>query len=367
MKVSILVGVLAAVPALHAQKAAQPDPVPSLQVEFSTNGGTPVSFPSPVVTQLPVCYSGDSCIANVALDRKNFAQIVGVSFDLSGKSHLVDPAAIQNLSYVQILSSTPTPGGAAVLVHGDESNDGIGVRLVPKSGAQPSDRSGLSEGYYVCFFNREGEPTEVHSIDPRYIPAKIAYLDSDQILLLLVDKISEKPVLALMATDGQIVRTLDDQGALTIGGDLVNGSGMKIPNSSRLANPIAANQIMMGAALAGWQIGYAGKRLLLLQPGAKAIVWSILPGGGIRRVKLKMPPGVVASTIVSSDHAWLIRSFIAASDTGLLLEFDPDTGDALRRIDTKGTPPTSVLFASNGDYYAIWWGKSNHSSILKSE
>ncbi len=358
MRLPLILGMLAAFP-LWAQ-TAQSNPISPSEVEFATDGGTPISFPSLAMTQLPVCYSEGSCSAVFALNPQDRKRQIAVYFELSGPDQAVDPAAIENFSYVQILSSTPAAEGVAVLVHGAASDSGVKVRLVPKPGA---DRSGLKEGYYVCLFDRDGKLQSVHTLDSRYKPAKIAYFGADQFVLLRFDTINEKPSLTIMSADGQIVRMLDDQNSLPNGSDLQKGSGIKVDSGA----PEFFKQVAMVGTLSGWQFGYAAKQLLLLEPGADPVIWSISPGDEIRKVKLQMPPGTTAQSIVSSDGAWFVRSFIVASDAGLLLEFDPESGQVLRRIDSKGVPPTSILYAGEGNYYALWWDKDKHPWILKSK
>ncbi len=363
MKLRLIVGILAVFPSLYAQ-TAQPDAIPPLMVEFATVGGKPTSLPSMVITHLPVCYSADSCSADFALDMRNRSRQVAAYFDLSGQEHTIDPAAIENLSHVQLLSSTPTADGVAVLLAAAASDNGIGVRIVPKGDTEaPPGHSRPDINSYVCFFDRDGKPRSVHMLDSRYRPVKISYLGADRILLLLFDTINEKPVLALINQDGQIVRILDDQGSLPGGSDLEKNSALKLDDSA----PESFKQVAMAGTLTGWQFGRAGNYLLMLKPGTDASIWSLSPGGEIRKIKLKMAPGTTASSLTSSDRAWLVRSFIVASDTGLLLEFDPENGQMLRRIDSKGVPPTSILYAEQGNYYALWWDKDEHPWILKSK
>ena len=360
MKLILVLSIVAAFP-LHAQ-SAQPNPIPPVDIEFATGDGTPISLPSLAMTQLPVCYSEDSCSAVFALNSQDRRRQIAVYFEVSGRDQAVDPGAIESLSYVQILSSTPTADGIAILIHGGASDSGAGVRLVPKPGTEP-DRSGLKGGYYVCFFDQHGKLQSVHMLDSRYKPAKIAYFGNDQVVLLLFDTINEKPALTIMNADGQIVRMLDDQSSLPNGSDLQKGSGIKVDGGA----PEFFKQAAMVGALSGWQFGYAAKHLLLLQPGADPIIWSISPSGEIRKVRLEMPSGTTAQSIVSSDRAWLIRSSALPADMGLLLEFEPESGKVLRHIDTKVVPPSSIMFAGQGNYYALWWDKDSHPWILKSK
>ena len=138
-------------------------------------------------------------------------------------------------------------------------------------------------------------------LDSRYRPVKISYLGADRILLLLFDTINEKPVLALINQDGQIVRILDDQGSLPGGSDLEKSSALKLDDSA----PESFKQVAMAGTLTGWQFGRAGNYLLMLKPGTDVSIWSLSPGGEIRKIKLKMPPGTTASSLTSSDRAWL--------------------------------------------------------------
>jgi hypothetical protein len=80
---------------------------------------------------------------------------------------------------------------------------------------------------------------------------------------------------------------------------------------------------------------------------------------------LKVPAGTSAQTIVPTDGPWLVRAFTSATDEGMLLEFDPNTGDLKRRIDAGAVPATSIFYENDNAFYAYWWDKTQHSFILK--
>src|SRR3954451_21836448 len=95
--------------ALSIAQSAQVGLVPSLEINFDTSdGGAPLSLPSFAVSQLPICYSIDSCSLAVVPDPENRAHQLPVMFAVSGKSRAVDPASVNRLSYVQVLTSAPT-------------------------------------------------------------------------------------------------------------------------------------------------------------------------------------------------------------------------------------------------------------------
>lgn len=335
-------------------------PTPSLEIEFSTsNGGAPLSLPSFAISQLPICFSSDSCALAVVTDPQNRAHQLPVMFDVSGKSRAVDPASVERLSYVQVLTAAPTADGIAVLIHAATSGDETGSRVVPKPDKEP-DPSRLHDGYYVSFFDRDGKPDGVYPLDPRYDPVKVAYLGGDRLIVLLFDKVRGAPVLGIMTSDGQLVRILDDQGILPSGDELMKSSSFRLPEHASES----LKHISISGTMSSWQVGYAGNRLLLLEPGASPSIVEVSQSGAMRKVRLKMPEGVTANSIISSDRAWLLRCFpVNSSDAGTLLEFDPENGRVLRQVSTKGTPPTSIFYADQGTYFASWWDKE-HKRVL---
>lgn len=359
MQMKSVVFLLAAIAPSMAQ-SPQVGPVPSLEIKFDTsNGGAPLSLPSFAVSQLPICYSSDSCSLAVVPDPENRAHQLPVMFAVSGKSRAVDPASVNSLSYVQVLTAAPSADGIAVLLHAATSDDSGDSRLVPKSGKEP-DPSKLHDGYFVSFFDRDGKPDGVYPVDSRYDPVKIAYLGGDRFLLLLLDKMRGTPVFGLMKSDGQLLRIVDDEGSLPSGDELAKAASIQLPENAS----DTLKRISISGAMSAWQVGYAGNQLLLLVPGPSPTILEVSQGGAIRKVRLKMPEGTSAESIISSDRAWLIRSFrVGSSDNGSLLEFDPESGSVLRRISAKGTPPTSIFFAAQGVYYASWWDK-DHKRVL---
>lgn len=364
MKAYLFAGFVAGCIAVGGQ-SAPPHSVSSVEVEFEpSEGGAALTLPSFMVSELPVCYSSDSCALAVVPDPQNRGRQLSVMFDVTGRSRAVDPGAVENFSYVQVLNSAPTEDGVAVLVHAATSSEGAGTRMVPKGGAEPN-RSKLHDGYFVCFFDHDGSPDGVYPVDARYEPAKIAYLGGDRLLMLLFDKVRGGPVMGIMTSDGQLVRFLDDQGALPSGDDLSKNSTLTLSANA----PEAVKRIAMAGAMSAWQVGYAGNRLLFLQPGSTPTIFEVSPSGEIRKVRLKMPEGTTANSIISSDRGWLLRCFSDHSpNSGELLEFDREKGSVVRRIATKGTPPTSIFYADGGSYYASWWDKEHgRVFILKSK
>jgi hypothetical protein len=124
-------------------------------------------------------------------------------------------------------------------------------------------------------------------------------------------------------------------------------------------------QVAMSTAISRLTFGYVGGRALLLDPGANAAIWEI-KGTEVGRTNLKMPRGVVAASIVPSDGAWLIRAFVSATDSGMLLEFDRETGELKRQVDSGDVPATSIFLESGNTFYSLWWNAQNQSFIVKS-
>ena len=194
-------------------------------------------------------------------------------------------------------------------------------------------------------------------LDSRYKPAKIAYFGADQFVLLRFDTINEKPSLTIMSADGQIVRMLDDQNSLPNGSDLQKGSGIKVDMALLSFSNKSRWWVHVGLAVRLCRQAAPSPS----SPGRTRSSGPSRPVVKFVKSSCRCRRGQRHNPIVSSDRAWLVRSFIVASDAGLLLEFDPESGQVLRRIDSKGVPPTSIMYAGQGNYYALWWDKAEHS------
>jgi hypothetical protein len=224
------------------------------------------------------------------------------------------------------------------------------------------------EGDFLAIYNRDGTLRSVHRIDAQFQPMKIAALGSDQFMVLGFDRINQRPVVVSIDTSREITRFLDQENALP------NASEFKTFNEKRLGKsravwsgePEVQRAAMLSLGISALEFGYAGNQLLLLQPGIDAIVWSISSGGTIKTVKLKMPPGLTADSILSSsDGSWLIRAFVS-ENMATLLEFDPESGEVRRQIDSEPVLATNIFYEKDGAYYGIWWN-GEHSFIVKSK
>jgi hypothetical protein len=355
MKAIIIFAILSSAVPLVANGQAS-DSIPKVKINFETDGGTPVSLPSMVMYKLPVCSSSSSCYALFALDPTKGFEVVIDGFSASGKSHITDPGAIEGLSYVHILDFAPKDGGVAVLLHASISKNGsVGQKLVPKPSTQPEAASLKESGDYVALFDGEGRLQEFNRLSLRLRPVKLAHLGSERFLVLGIDPANHQSAMAIVTSSGEFVRLIQTEDRLPDGDELLAGMKQKIVPADA---PERMREVGMTAALSRWQFGYAGGRLLLLDPaGENSVIWSISPGGDVRKISLKVPQGATPMSIVSSTDAWLVRAFFPG-DVGALLEFDPDNGTVRRQIDSQPAPPTSIFYADNGTYYALKWNKN---------
>jgi hypothetical protein len=343
------------------------DPPPKWKVDIDPSRGTEVRLPSPAMRLLPQCRGG-MCYAVFALDpfTKDPAHRLPLqiaAFTLSGQSHFLDPSLIQGLTYVAIRDFAPNEdGGVYVLIHAVEKDS------LPKSGGAPDSNTtapstfaqAATSNNYLAVYDSNGQFIGIHHLELQFEPIRMVSL-TEQLLVSGFDRVHNQPVLAILRTDGSLVRLLDDQGTLPDATTLLATAPWKIDKDA----PLLFQQVAISGALSGLTFGYAGGRALLLDPGANAAIWEIR-GTEVKRTNLKMPKGVVAASIVSSDGAWLIRAFVSATDSGMLLEFDRETGELKRQVDSGGVPATSIFLESGNTFYAFWWNAQHQSFIVKS-
>jgi hypothetical protein len=372
MKNQVMAGVLVALASLswaQTTTSASPTSLPTTKLEFVTTGGTAVTFPSKVMYRLPLCSSKGVCYAMFVLNPATGPVPVANSFDLSGQSHVINPNTIDKMGSTQVLGLAPVERGVAVLFHGVTSDDNvIGQSKTAKSDTQPSKVKVRVEGDFLALYNPEGTLRSVHHLDLRFQPWQIATLGSDQFMLLGFDKLNQRPVIVSVDTSGEIIRFLDQEGALP-SADEYKSLIEKLVGKNRAmlsSDPAVQNVATLSVGISALEFGYTGDRLLLLRPGTDAQLWSISPGGAIQTVKLKIPHGLKADSILStSDGSWLIRAFVS-EDTATLLEFDPESGEVRRQIDSQTVPATSIFYKKNDTYYAVWWN-GDQSLIVKSK
>jgi hypothetical protein len=352
------------------------DPPAKWKVDFDTSSGTEVRLPSLAMRHLPKCRGG-MCYAVFAMDPPIHPDASGklppagpplfpmemAAFSLSGQSHFLDPSLIQGLTYVTILDFAPNEDGSVyVLIHAIEKDS------LPKRTSAPDSNTTAPSTFNqvatnnncLAVYDSNGQFIGIHHLELQFEPVRMVSL-TDQILVSGFDRVHNQAVLAILGTDGSLVRLLDDQGTLPNAATLLASAPWKVDKNASLM----IQQVAMSTALSRLTFGYVGGRALLLDPGANAAIWEI-KGTEVERTNLKMPRGVVAASIVPSDGAWLIRAFVSATDSGMLLEFDRETGELKRQVDSGGVPATSIFFESGNTFYALWWNARYQSFIVKS-
>jgi hypothetical protein len=50
----------------------------------------------------------------------------------------------------------------------------------------------------------------------------------------------------------------------------------------------------------------------------------------------------------------------------MLLEFDRETGDLKRQVDSGDVPATSIFLERGNMFYALWWNAQHQSFVVKS-
>jgi hypothetical protein len=106
----------------------------------------------------------------------------------------------------------------------------------------------------------------------------MASLPGSQLAVSGFDSPHDRAILAILSTDGTLIRVLDDAGSLPEADTLLSRSKIaldQVPSDAR------KRQAEVGA-LSGFLFGYAGRKTLFLEPGAKPSVWS-LEGTDLRK------------------------------------------------------------------------------------
>jgi len=344
----IYIALLGGAPLIDAQSInVDLDRVPPItRINLDLSRKVPISLPSNAIHIMPRCREG-RCYGLFATDPgHSFAEQIGY-FDINGKSSTADLSQLSDLKYVSVLDLAPTEDGLLALIHA-EVKQAFGA-------PNTSDRRGGA--WFLARFSKDGEYSGRTRLELDFRPVRMAALPKNRLILSGFDIGTGTALLVTLQDDGTQQQHIDDEGVLPQKEALLKASTLKIDQNS----DAGMKAIAMSSVLSGFEFGYAGEEVLFLSSTSAGTSVLSIRGSVIERTKLQMPVGVVGSTVVPTDHGWLVRAFSSQADVALLLEFDRDTGALVRQLDT--VPSTNIIFREDDTYYALW-SEDGHTYVV---
>jgi hypothetical protein len=257
----------------------------------------------------------------------------GVSVISPDGKHIVrlSPETVPDLQHATVLDFAPGPQGETYLL-----------------ASMQEKRGGPIENYAIKFDN-EGKHSAAARLDlgrrPGFVAKQIGVFGSGDLLIAGYEHGSSRPVTAIFAADGQLVREI------SLAGDLEAKVGQRALDSAAARS--VEEELTSTLDLTSIQLVDNGN-LVLMRPSPGGPVYIVSPGGEVRRLVLNPPPHatlvsarmaggtLAAQYLLPKSSSTLPRSqvlVLISLDTGAPIEqyesTDISIGDALMCYDKK--------------------------------
>jgi hypothetical protein len=225
--------------------------------------------------------------------------------------------------------------------------------LAAAASSGPSDRS-PKKSPYLARFNYDGTFKDFAQLDLPFLPVQVAQLGEDSFFVIGSDMVNALPATAIIDGGGRLLRRPDVDEVAPSEDELKN-----MVNSMSFAG-IGPQELppamRVYSSLSGFQFAHSEAGLLLLEPGDGARIVELSPGRETHVVKLKLPKGQIADSILPARGKWLIRTYPEGVDNqSNMFEVDPESGETLREIRSPSVPATSIACASKDGLYGLRW------------
>jgi hypothetical protein len=184
----------------------------------------------------------------------------------------------------------------------------------------------------IAAFGDDGTFESMTALEISFVPLRFAVFPSGRYVILGQESINQSPVLITLDKDGTNPHPID-----------LFGSGLYGKERLRQYFPNAANDDSIGSGmsqvLGSVQFVSHGDNILLVQAGTNFPLVEIGDAGILRNVRLGLPTGVIIQSVFPSSGSLLyvqVTDHRTKPETSALVAFDPDSGDALRRIAITG-------------------------------
>jgi hypothetical protein len=319
--------------------------MPTVRLAFSQpDTDSPLLLPSMAISGPPACSSDGRAFIRFMTPPPYYNNIVPYSVSPSGDVVHYDVGQITGFTNIYVTFIDPGTTNVVLLLRAE------------KAGAEMHSPFKT----YMALFDYDGDFESISKFDLGFHPIEVAQLYQNGYLVLGADPETGNTRLVLVDSTGTLLREFTDS-LMPSDEDLTTMlSSLSFAGKSPKAFPGFMEKAMVVSL---FRPVHTNEGILLLRPGARARVLEILQSGEEKTVELKLPAKEVAQTLLASEGKWFVRTSPEGSDTrSNLYEVDPTTGETLEKIDTSGTPATSIACAANSGFYGFRW--INHKPYL---
>lgn len=249
---------------------------------------------------------------------------------------------------------------------GENSVDFL-IHAIPKKNYGPNPTE--AEGDFLARFNREGQyegATEV--VIPGMKALKSATFPNGDLLVLGIDEGQMEPRLVRYSLFGQNTFVYKPDVPFA-------------KRNDKLPPPIPANLrppprmlafAYLEAALRFTQMVHYKDSIFVLQMDAGMPLFQVFANGSIRTIHLPTLSGYEAESVIPSDVPLYVRYRAASTNTtqsagGLILEMNPNSGEAIRWIPPGNFPISQVACVHEGAIRAVRMGSGYNFHFVTAE
>jgi hypothetical protein len=313
--------------------------LPSVKLIFAEpNTDSPVQMPSTVMNGPPTCGPEHNAFIQFLTPPPYYNNKVIYSISPDGMVVHYPVEQIVGLTNSYVIFVDPGVTRAVVLLQAQKAGDG---RQSPVR-------------YYMAEFDYEGKLQHYTNLDLGFEPVEVVQLSDDGFLVSGADAGLGRSAFVLIDSNGTIQRDFKETSLMPSDKDL---TGMLTSMNFVGMNPKdMPPSIRLTAVLSLFKPVHSMSGVLMVEPGAGARVIEILRSGDTRTVVLDLPAHQIAQSVIVSKKGWFVRTSLQDSETQWnLYQVDPETGQAIKRIDTSGVPSINIACSTDSGFYGFRW------------
>jgi hypothetical protein len=239
--------------------------------------------------------------------------------------------------------------------------------LSPKTSDASTGKEFAGKRYwYIAEFSAQGNYISSAKLDiPSFEPARIAVLDTDEFVILGLDRASGVPRLALLDKSGRLEQYLEPPADFPTKSKLMPASRFSKDDKDE-AELFAKSQ-----ALGFYQMVRHKDAILMAEPGSEGPLFEVGPGGALRTVNVVPPKGFVIDSVLPSDSGLYVRfrrtgTNDGRNDDAAVYEINESDGSPLEKIQLANLTMWDVICVHKDSFIAIRPGSVAQEAILLS-
>jgi hypothetical protein len=241
-----------------------------------------------------------------------------------------------------------------------------GTMLVPRrDGTTASERTVRYKGArtYLAHFKSDGSYDRAVPLDLDFRMLRFGVFPSGEILVTGIKDESQQPRVALLSSNGQLLRYLEPEG--DVQADAPQFGDAASQHNSPLMPPETFLRVIISSTIIP-----EGDRLLMVRPGSDPRVFAVTNGGGIARKKLEIPRRSSLFGLIATPTGWIGEVSEPAGARGMklmLFSFDRETGAAKYEYQYPGPFGLGLACSDGNDFLFLREELSESFALVRAQ